>query len=813
MSRKSSKTFSPGFRRLFASAAGKRIFPRALTKELQFEDDLPYVTLQADGKTILTRGGELMQCIRVAGLNAMTASDADIDALKNLIAEIVMQAGAQYSFYVHRISRALKPVLAPMRGNELAHELDAHWTDLLTAQGLRDKTLTVTIINRPAGLVQSLTGVEKLRELVGRMKDDSRKNPLTMFVADKEARIGELDETVGVVLSSLSDYDARVLNAESGELLGFLEGIGTGIEAQAYESPEIALLSRSIANHRVTFNGTKIIISGGSVPNRYGQIFTIKNYARKPFAGMFDALNLPIDMVVTNSFVPISDDMARELFRRGLHQRRSISDAARTDQEEMQIGQDRVASGLESFGYHHMTVAIYADNEETLAMAAADVRTIAHESGTKVITEAFAGQGHYFAQWPGNATYRARTGLISNRAFASMASLHRLPTGLPGEALPWQTPVAVFPTPEKSGYLFSFHPAGRPDQEPPAGHSIIFGPTGGGKSVLLSFLAAQVQRVNARVFAFDYRRGLEVQIEALGGKYSTISPDIATGLNPLYSQTDAVGQMWLTDWLTALLDRRDKPFSPLQIQMIHDAVVQNASAPDGLRNFSNFPALFSHVDDGGDLEQRVKEWSPGGRYGWVFGSNATDNFALDQQIMGFDLTALLDSDHEKERTAILGYLFQRLERTLQDRHPTVIFVDEAWKALATDYFAAKLQNWLVTTRKLNAVVVMVTQFPSQLELSLAGRSMLQAVQTQILLPNRNAKAENYSALDLNDRELAAVLFPEPGSRLALIRNNVSSVVVDLDLSALGDDLKLLGGGQPGRAVLEARTRSMKKETA
>lgn len=812
MSRKSRKQFSPGFSRLFSTAAGKRNFPRAMKNELQFEDDVPFVTLQPDGKSILTRGGELIQCVRISGLNAMTAGDAEIDALKNIVADLLKQAGDQYTFYVHRISQKLKPVLAQMGGNQVSREIDEAWTDLLANKGLRDKTLTLTVVNRPAGLMQSMTGADKFRDLIGRMRKGSAKRPLEQFVADIAARTSALSETVDVALSSLSDYGPRVLHAASGELLGFLEAIGTGVETRSYESPEIALLARSVTNHRVTFIGTKVFISGGSVSNRVGQIFTIKYYSRNPFAGMFDDLNLPIDMVVTNSFVAVPEDVTREIFRRGLHQRNSLSDAAVTDLEEMKIGSDRVASGIETFGYHHMTVAIYAESEEALAMAAADIRAAAQENGTKVISEAFASAGHYFAQWPGNASYRSRVGLISNRAFAAMASLHRTPTGLPGDALPWQTPITVFPTPEKSAYLFSFHPAGRPDQEPPAGHSIVFGPTGSGKSVLLSFLISQVQRIDARVIAFDYRRGLEVPIEALGGSYSTISPDLPTGLNPLHSQTDEIGKVWLTDWLTALLDRKGMPFTPVQVQMIHDAVTSNSQAPDSLRNFRNFPSLFSHVDDGGDLEQRVKEWAPGGRYGWVFGKNDIDNFALDQQIMGFDLTALLDSGQEKERTAILGYLFQRLERKLQDRRPTVIFVDEAWKALSTDYFSEKLQNWLVTTRKLNAVVVMVTQFPSQLEGSPSGRSMLQAVQTQVLLPNRFAKAENYGALNLNERELASVLFPEPGSRLALVRNSSGSVVVDLDLSRLGDGLRLLGGGQSGRAVLEARKHRTEKET-
>ena len=352
---------------------------------------------------------------------------------------------------------------------------------------------------------------------------------------------------------------------------------------------------------------------------------------------------------------------------------------------------------------------------------------------------------------------------------------------------------------------FSFHPKGRPasEAEPPAGHSLIFGPTGGGKSVLLSLLGAQARRVDTRIFAFDYRRGLEWQIKTLDGSYTTITPDKPTGLNPLYAETDPTGQSWLSDWLAALLRREDRPYSPVQTQALHHAVVQNAEAPEHLRSWEEFGSLFRSLDDGGDLEQRVREWAPGGRYGWVFGQDAEDSFSLDKPVMGFDLTAVLDSDQEKERTAILGYIFQRLERKLQDRKPTIIIIDEAWKALATTYFADKLQNWLVTARKLNAVVLLVTQFPSQLKASKVGDSMLQAVQSQILLCNDRAKPENYETLSLNEREMATVLSSPAGSRLALVRNEAGSVVVDLNLTELGGCLTLLGGGETVRKAIGA----------
>ena len=808
MSRNQKKAMTAGFKRLFNSKQGKKVFPRAMKDELQFEAFLPFVSLQADDKTILTRGGELIQCIRVDGLNSMTSSDREITLLKEAIAELLAQQGERYAVYVHKISRPFKVSLTGIETDGFAKEVDTAWAEVVAGRKLRDKTLTISIINRPAGLLGSLSAGDKLKEIFSRSR---KKDALQSFIANKAERLNELDETVGVVLATLGHLNARVLTGVSGELVGFLEGIGTGIELPAFPSNDMGVLARSICNYRTTFRGTRVHVTGGVVSNRVGHVFTIKNYPTGTFPGMFDELNLPIDMVITNSFVPISDDKASELIRRNLEQRRGSGDAAETDQQMLREGRNKVSSGLETLGYHHMTVAIYAEDEKILARAAADVRQIAQETGTKIITEAFAGQGHYFAQWPGNATYRARTGLVSNQVFAGMAALHRTSTGLTGDLLPWRTPITVFPTPEKSGFLFSFHPAGEADKEPPAGHTVIFGPSSGGKSVLISFLMTQAQRVGARIFAFDYLRGLEVQIEALGGSYTTISPHKPTGLNPLYAETDLAGQAWLSEWLTSLLNRTDRPLSPVQTQQLHDAVVETAKAPDHLRNFNGFPALFRHLDDSGDLEQRVREWGPGGRYGWVFGHNETDNFALDQNVMGFDMTAVLDSDNEKERTAILGYIFQRLERKLQDRRPTIIVIDEAWNALGTEYFADKLEKWLVTARKLNAVVVMVTQFPSQLEKSKAGAAILQGVQTQILIPNRAASADNYAALQLNDRELGMVLGAPTGSRLALIRNASASVVVDVNLDALGESLKILGGSKTGRAALDEYRQSADKK--
>ncbi|GLU27328.1 type IV secretion system protein B4 [Brucella sp. NBRC 12950] len=793
------KLASRGFRDLYFSSAGKRIFPRAMAHEEQFEDYLPYAFLLADDVTLQTKERKFIQCIRLDGINSSSSSNATIDGLKKLFASVVANSDEQFSYYVHSISKNIKYAPTEIRGNQFARELDDKWLSHLMRKGHKDTSITISVISSSSLLMKFGGLAESIRSLRG---DQALPNRYDAHHADSRERITRLGELTALICSAFAAQNARVLNGKSGELIGYLESIGCGIETRAYPLEECAILSRSIANYRPTQNGTIILISGGSVSNRIGRIFTIKDYPRSSYAGIFDDLKLPLDFVLTNSFVPVADESAKELFRRTLAQRVSVNDAAVTDQHQMAQGRDRIASGLERLGSHHMTIAIYAETGDEIEKASAEIRAAAQEAGAKVVTEAFAGMGHYFAQWPGNEHFRARTRLVTNQVFAGMAAFHRTPTGLDGHNLPWRAPITAFPTPGNGIYKFSFHPKSSPDAEPPAAHTAMFGDMGSGKTVLINFLTAQSRRLGVQTFLFDYRQGMETAIKALSGSYTKISPELPTGLNPLYGQTDPEGQAWLTDWLIALFDRDDKRFTALQRQAISDAVSGNAKAPDHLRNFRNFPDLFAHIDDDGELQQRIREWCTDGRYGWVFGENSVEEFSLNNPVMGFDMTTVLDSGHEKEKTAILGYLFRLIERKLQDKQPTLIVIDEAWSALNTDYFARKLQNWLVTARKLNAVVMLVTQFPSQISESRLGPSMFQAIRTHIVLPNRNADASNYDAIRLNERELQTVLNSPAGTRMALIRNDTESIAVNTDLTCLGEHLSILGGGPSGQKAFQ-----------
>ncbi|WGR61640.1 type IV secretion system protein B4 (plasmid) [Paracoccus ferrooxidans] len=779
-------------RNLPIGPAALEILPQWVRKEESVASKLPYVSL-VDDHTIRTKGNEFFQCIRVSGLNSLTVADEMLDRIKDIFASVIAQTGDKFSYTVHKVSRRIDTSLPPVAGDSFAAQIDRRWQGYMQRENLREHTITITVIKRPDVLSKIPFSLNKSRELLA---------------SQVNAQVVQLHEVVEFLRTALSNMEPRVLTASSGELLGFLESINTGIEVPTFHNTLDRTVAEAVSNTRVTFKGDKIFLTGGSLPDRVGMIYSIKEYPRESFVTMFDELDLPVDMVVSNYFTPINNSIMEERLSRELRRREAINDKAQNLVNALVEAQNRLASGEVTFGHHQMAVAIYADSEDELAKISSQIRNIAVTAGVKMVTQGYTARTVYFSQHPCNRAYRIREGAITNEQFADMAALHRAAMGKSGGNVPWGTPITWFPTITRSAYRFNFHEEGDPGKEPTNGHTLILGRMGSGKSVQAAFLAAQAQRVGARVFVFDYRRGMEMAVRALGGKYSELRAGERTGLNPLWVETDTAGQEWLSDWLIHLMESGHGQLQPEQSRAVRAAVRQNAEARNlNLRTWTEFAQLVAATPDGGALADRMNEWTDGHRFGWIFGREREDTFSLDGQFVGFDLTDILDSENNKARMAVLSYIFRRIERKIEDKKPTVIIIDEAWKALDNDYFAARIENWLVTARKQNTVVVMMTQFAHQLNASAHGRTLLQALPTKMMLPNKEASVSDYDGLGLNEKELEILMGVNPGSRVALLRADDGSHVIDTDLSALGKLLTILGGMKAGEALVGADYRT------
>jgi len=738
---------------------------------------LPYV-IELDDEVVRTRDNALMLSLEVTGIDGVTSGAAAVSALRAGFAHLLDTLDERFTFYLHRMMRPAETGIAPIHGTSFAADIDKAWGKELSRRNLQDSVLILTVVRRQvAPLAVPLFGKAAAR----------------VWGEDTARRLEELREVASIFETGLG-IKTRRMKISDGSLVGFYASLLTG-ELREHPRSPYCLLAEDAAGASVQFGKGVVEIEEGTSTPKLAAVLYVKSYATATWPGMLDALGAAQDTIITHSYTPIERGSIAERVKRRVAQMRSAEDIAATVEAQLFEAADKAESGTLGFGVHQMTITVFAETEGALDSEVARIRGIAHQNGMRLVREGTALEAAFFAMHPGNMDYRARDMTVSSINFADMASLHAAETGTEKARLPWTTPITAFQTLQGSLHRFSFHEPGDPAAEPTNGHTLVLGKSGGGKTTTVAFLAAQAQRAGGRTIIFDKEAGLKMAVHALGGRYAEVRAGRPTGLNPLATEAGERGEAWLLDWLVALLESRSGPMTPLQSEALKSAIAQNGKAREGLRNFQSFQELFGDVGDGLDLAQRLREWGPDGRYGWVFGE-ATEPVVdfTSHDVTAVDLTEILDLG--TERTAILGYLFRRIEMLIEEKRPTLILIDEAWKVLDDEYFAKKLAEWLVTARKKNVVVVMMTQFPSQIRGSKA-RSILEALPNQLLFPNGEAASSDYDSFRLTDGELDFVLNPIPGQRLALSRSPRGSTVLNVDLKALGPLLTALGGGQAG----------------
>src|SRR5258706_1221535 len=92
------------------------------------------------------------------------------------------------------------------------------------------------------------------------------------------------------------------------------------------------------------------------------------------------------------------------------------------------------------------------------------------------------------------------------------------------------------------------------------GHSLVVGPTGAGKSVLLALMALQFRRyLGNQIFAFDFGGSIRAAALAMGGDWHDLGGALSddaiepVALQPLAQIDDAAERAWAAEWIANIL--------------------------------------------------------------------------------------------------------------------------------------------------------------------------------------------------------------------------------------------------------------------
>ncbi len=596
-----------------------------------------------------------------------------------------------------------------------------------------------------------------------------------------EDQLIQIDDILKLLSAELQDYRPRRIGVRLWDDRTFSEiaetvvwlmtgvwrsiGMTTGLLAEAMFSEHI----------EVGWDGTKFINPGGI---RFAASFSIQTYCAKTKPSMLgQLLTSSYEYTIQHSFRFVPFTASLEIISRKNFFMTRASDPAKEQIAKLENLKEAIANREVVLGDHSCSVLVFADTEQALEKTAPGAWTDLAASGAKIVRETLGLKPAFLSMIPGNEHMKPRSGYVTSLNMASFAPMQSYPTGpLKGH---WGAPIVMFRS--LAGTPVYFH-----WQVDDVGNTLVTGETGSGKSLLVGFLMAMTGS-RAKIFALDHKRGWQMLISAMGGRYSVLGggePNFAP-LKSLSDKPDDVAFLMdlirgciMSDGFGELTAEQDERLA-LGIRM-----VMSLDAAD--RSMSEVRA-FLGIDRNGP-GARLEKWCHGKELGWVIDA-PSDAVSLKGWLHGHDTTALLDIP--RARGPALLYMFYRIRKQLTG-DPALVVIDEGWRALLDDVFRPAIEQQLRTIRSRNGAVVFVTQGAGDILDTRIANVLVEQCPTQIHLPNPRATERDYCLGLKRTRGEFNVLKRLPkGSGMFLLCRGAESMVAQLDLRGMDDFISVL----------------------
>ena len=442
----------------------------------------------------------------------------------------------------------------------------------------------------------------------------------------------------------------------------------------------------------------------------------------------------------------------------------SINQDALSMVQDAEAAIAEVSSGLVAVGYYTGVVVLMDEDRTRLEQSARQIEKAVNRIGFAARTETINTLDAFLGSLPGHGVENVRRPLINTMNLADLLPTSSIWTGRELAPCPMYQPLSPplmhCVTHGSTPFRLNLHVRD-------LGHTMMFGPTGAGKSTHLAILAAQLRRYEGMsIFAFDKGLSMYPITKGVGGvHFSVAADDDKLAFCPLQFLETKGDRAWAMEWLDSILTLNGVHTTPAQRNEIGHAIMSMHTS--GARTLSEFSVTIQDET----IREAIRQYTVDGSMGHLLDAEE-DGLRL-TDFTTFEIEELMDLG-EKYALPVLLYLFRRIERALHGQ-PAVIILDEAWLMLGHPVFREKIREWLKVLRKANCLVLMATQSLSDAANSGILDVITESTATKIFLPNVYARDEDTAALyrrmGLNARQIEILATAVPKRQYYYVSEN------------------------------------------
>jgi type IV secretion system protein VirB4 len=746
-----------------------------------------------DEHLLRTKQDNLIAIIKLSGLFGETKSEAELEQYKTLWSDLYTSiSNGDYAVYFHTLQKIDKQYPQGSYPIGFAQSLDDAYKKAHFKQEKFYQEYYLSIIHVGPARENVLTFLEGL-------SFNKKDQQIKLYLSEAKK---SLMDVVQRFMYALKAYQPQLLSTYAAKH-------GMASKPLEFVYYLINLSSRCIYLREQDYSRllpqTRLFASKQTLRmgDHYSGILGIKAYCgQTKFATLNNLLSLPGRFVLTQVYLAQNKQTVLNTIAKQNIRLKNANDLAHTQIIQIQEAQDQVACGTVAYGDHALSLMCISDNENNLEQLIAKADAALIDLGIHAIREDLNIELAFLGSIPGNQQYLARKALLSTRNIADLCTFNNHYRGEPKGSV-WGHPVSLLSSATGNNIFFNFH-------TDKVGSTAIYGQTGSGKTLLTDFLLAQSTKFlenGLRIFFFDYLRGSEPFIRALGGQYVRIGYDTKV-FNPLQMPDTPENRKDLECWINLLLCAHGGELTVSDRAAIHEAVDTIYANPIEDRNLAELSPSLKAVH----LKERLKFWYGEGSRADYFGAKA-DQFSLQGSIIGMDMTVVLKDDIALAPT--LFYLLMRIRYAMQQTQnaPFIIVLEEGWSLLRSKMFRHILEEWILTIRRLNGIIIFLTQNPEQLNQYAELSEIINSnVQTKIFFPNHQASHAVYcKLLALTEQEYYLIKSTPKSSHYFLFKQAQQSCLATIPLAGLEDYIGVLSGDMKKALLLDEIRRDLGNE--